>query len=63
MLLSPLIYVGSLKDSDVVSKMIGEVADKFPGMTEPLIVERDKYLAYTLSHSIGPVVVGVVGLG
>eukprot|EP01126_Amoeba_proteus_P032789 TRINITY_DN3201_c0_g2_i5.p1 TRINITY_DN3201_c0_g2~~TRINITY_DN3201_c0_g2_i5.p1 ORF type:complete len:192 (-),score=19.21 TRINITY_DN3201_c0_g2_i5:104-679(-) len=52
-----------MKDSDLVSKMLEEVAVRFPGMSKPLIDERDQYLSYTLSHAPGPVVVGVVGLG
>lgn len=52
-----------LKDSDVVTAMMEELADKFPGIAQPLITERDMYLSYTMSHSPGPVVIGVVGLG
>lgn len=47
----------------MVTALMAELAEKFPGISGPLIDERDKFLSYTLSHCPGPVVVGVVGLG
>lgn len=35
----------------------------FPSLLEPLLYERDRYIAHTLKFVPGPVVVAVVGLG
>eukprot|EP00040_Diaphanoeca_grandis_P018386 m.96718 g.96718 ORF g.96718 m.96718 type:complete len:326 (-) comp26918_c2_seq1:44-1021(-) len=37
-----------MKDSDVITEMIRELAEKFPGLVEPLIYERDRFLTYRL---------------
>jgi len=55
--------VESMKDTDLITSMLKELSKEFPGITRPLIYERDEYLAYTLRQCKGPVVVGVVGLG
>jgi len=55
--------IESLKDTDLITKAIQELSREFPGISRPLIFERDEYLAMTLQSCPGPTVVAVVGLG
>jgi len=55
--------VESMKDTDLITAMLKELSVSFPGISRPLIYERDEYLTYTLRQCQGPIVVGVVGLG
>lgn len=42
---------------------MNELASHFPGILQPLVRERDAYLAYALLHVPGDVVVAVIGKG
>lgn len=68
--------VEKMKNKDMVDMLVGELAKEFPTVTEVLVDERDKVLAYSLKHAALPppdfpvsslapplVVVGVVGMG
>lgn len=65
--------VEKMKNKDMVDMLVGELAKEFPTVTEVLVDERDKVLAYSLKHAALPtanfpmtprmVIVGVVGMG
>ena len=64
--------VEKMKNKDMVDMLVGELAKEFPTVTEVLVDERDKVLAFSLKHAVLPtpnfpstplVVVGVVGIG
>ena len=65
--------VEKMKNKDMVDMLVGELAKEFPTVTEVLVDERDKVLAFSLKHAALPtagfpsasplVVVGVVGMG
>eukprot|EP00697_Spironema_sp_BW2_P009546 gnl/Spiro4/24497_TR12137_c0_g1_i1.p1 gnl/Spiro4/24497_TR12137_c0_g1~~gnl/Spiro4/24497_TR12137_c0_g1_i1.p1 ORF type:complete len:382 (+),score=56.18 gnl/Spiro4/24497_TR12137_c0_g1_i1:147-1292(+) len=50
-------------DKNELNKMMMELTKSFPSLVDPLIRERDMYLAQTLRMLPGPRAVGVVGLG
>ncbi|XP_024365398.1 uncharacterized protein [Physcomitrium patens] len=56
-----------LKSDDALSAMFGELSSRFPSLMQPLIHERDMYLAWSLKRSKAvngcKRVVGVVGKG
>ena len=53
----------AMKEEDTLSEMIGELAERFPRLYEPLIDERDRFLAAKTRNASGAVVVSVVGAG
>lgn len=57
----------ALKSDDALSAMFGELSSRFPSLLQPLIHERDMYLAWSLKRSKAvngcKRVVGVVGRG
>ena len=57
--------IDQLKDADVLEKMLLEMAETFPGLSEVIIHERDLFLASSIQYcaSQAPVVVAVVGMG
>lgn len=55
--------VESLKGHDTISEMLNELSQQVPGLKEPLIDERDQYLADSVSTAGGRRVIAVVGAG
>lgn len=55
--------IEALKDRDTVSEMLTELSKLIPGVREPLIDERDQYLASSLAEAPGKRLVAVVGAG
>jgi pheromone shutdown-related protein TraB len=55
--------VEALKDRDVISEMLDELATLMPDLKEPLIDERDRYLISSVVEAPGQKVVAVVGAG
>jgi len=55
--------VEALKDRDVISEMMAELARVMPAVKKPLIDERDHYLMSAIEDAPGKVVVAVVGAG
>ena len=64
--------VESLKNKDMVTMMIGELASELPAVSEVFVAERDKILACSLMraancaqqpYGVAVTVVGVVGMG
>ena len=64
--------VENMKNKDMVDMLVGELAKEFPTVTQVLVDERDKVLAYSLKSAAyvtntpsGPpvTVVGIVGMG
>jgi pheromone shutdown-related protein TraB len=52
-----------LRDKDVLSQLMAELAEAMPGLTRVLIDERDAYLAQKIREAPGRRVVAVVGAG
>ena len=52
-----------LRDQDVLSQLMAELAEAMPGLTRVLIDERDAYLAQKIREAPGRRVVAVVGAG
>jgi len=52
-----------LRDKDVLSQLMAELAEAMPGLTRVLIDERDAYLAQRIREAPGRRVVAVVGAG
>ncbi len=52
-----------LKERDTISDMLSELSQLVPGLKEPLIDERDQYLASSIDRAPGRRVVAVVGAG
>jgi len=52
-----------LRQKDVLSEMMSDVAELFPQLSRVLIEERDTYLAHKIRESEGRRVVAVVGAG
>jgi pheromone shutdown protein TraB len=52
-----------LKEKDMMDMAMAELSSHFPGILQPLVRERDAYLAYALLHVPGEVVVAVIGKG
>lgn len=55
--------IEELKDRDHISEMLDELAIMMPGLKEPLIDERDRYLISSVTDSPGKKIVAVVGAG
>ena len=55
--------VERLKERDTISDMLAELSTLVPGLKEPLIDERDQYLASSVSLAPGRKLVAVVGAG
>jgi len=55
--------VERIKNSDVITELVKELGQHFPSLMEPIIAERDRFLAYGLRRCPGNVIVGVVGMG
>jgi len=55
--------IEKMKKVDIFTMMVQELAKHFPGITQPLIYERDMYLAHTIRNCPGTTVVAVIGLG
>ena len=55
--------IEKLKDRDTISELLSELSKMIPGLKEPLIDERDQYLASSLTTAPGNKVVAVVGAG
>jgi len=58
--------IEAMKNSDMLTAMMKELADEFPGIVGPLVDERDQFLSYIISRARNPegppVVVAVVGM-
>ncbi|MDJ0787101.1 MAG: TraB/GumN family protein [Myxococcota bacterium] len=52
-----------LRQEDVLSRMMRELGEAFPGLKRVLIDERDRYLAHSIRSTPGKKVVAVVGAG
>ena len=52
-----------LKERDTISEMLAELSTLVPGLKEPLIDERDQYLASSVALAPGRNIVAVVGAG
>ncbi len=52
-----------LRQEDVLSRLMAELGEAFPGLKSVLIDERDAYLAERIRQSAGEKVVAVVGAG
>ncbi len=55
--------IEQLKERDTISDMLTELSQLVPGLKEPLIDERDQYLASSIDLAPGRSVVAVVGAG
>lgn len=55
--------IEQLKDRDTISEMLNELSRMVPGLKEPLIDERDQYLASSIAMATGKKIVVVVGAG
>lgn len=55
--------IEQLKDRDTISEMLNEVAEALPGVKEPLIDERDRFLMSKIQEARGQRIVAVVGAG
>lgn len=55
--------VEQLKNRDTISEMLTELSNMVPGLKEPLIDERDQYLASSVTAAPGKKIVAVVGAG
>jgi pheromone shutdown protein TraB len=55
--------IESLKDTDLITAALKDLSKEFPGISRPLIFERDEYLTMMLQNCNAPLVVAVVGLG
>jgi len=55
--------IENLKDTDLITAALKDLSKEFPGISRPLIFERDEYLAMMLQNCKAPLVVAVVGLG
>jgi pheromone shutdown-related protein TraB len=55
--------IEQLKNRDTISEMLAEVSRMVPGLKEPLIDERDQYLASSVTTAPGKKIVVVVGAG
>lgn len=55
--------IEQLKDRDTISEMLNEVAEALPGVKEPLIDERDRFLMSKIQEAPGARIVAVVGAG
>lgn len=55
--------IEQLKDRDTINEMLNEVAAALPGVKEPLIDERDRFLMSKIQESPGQRIVAVVGAG
>jgi pheromone shutdown-related protein TraB len=55
--------IEALKDRDTISEMLDQLATEMPGLKEPLIDERDRYLISSVLDAPGSKVVAVVGAG
>ena len=52
-----------LKERDTISDMLSQLSQLVPGLKEPLIDERDRYLASSIVLAPGRTIVAVVGAG
>lgn len=50
-----------MKSQDMIDSMLQEFTESFPRLKEPLIDERDQYLAQKIKHAPGKKVVAVLG--
>lgn len=50
-----------LKEQDMLQAALSEISTKFPKVAETLIFERDRIMAYKLSHASGTNIVAIVG--
>ncbi len=55
--------IEKLKQRDTISDMLSELSKLVPGLREPLIDERDAYLASSVRSAPGSKIVAVVGAG
>ena len=55
--------IEKLKERDTISDMLSELSKLVPGLKEPLIDERDAYLASSIRSAPGRKIVAVVGAG
>lgn len=55
--------IEQLKDRDTIGEMLHEVAEALPGVKEPLIDERDRFLMSKVQEAPGKRIVAVVGAG
>lgn len=55
--------IEQLKDRDTITEMMNEVAQALPGVKEPLIDERDRFLMSKVQEAPGRRIVAVVGAG
>jgi pheromone shutdown-related protein TraB len=55
--------IEQLKNRDTISEMLAELSRMVPGLKEPLIDERDQYLASSIQMAPGQTLVVVVGAG
>ncbi len=53
--------LASLQQTDILNEALDEVAKEFPHITEPLVDERDKYLAYKIKNAPGTNIVAILG--
>ncbi len=55
--------IEQLKDHDTISEVMQELANALPGVKEPLIDERDRFLMSKIQEAPGRRIVAVVGAG
>jgi len=55
--------VESMKNGDILSELLSEMAAYYPNASRVLVTERDQYLALRLRSFSVPKIVGVVGMG
>jgi len=53
--------IEALKQGDMLQSALSEISKQFPQIAETLIFERDRIMAYKLSHAQGNKIVAVVG--
>lgn len=53
--------IEALKQGDMLQSALSEISKQFPQIAETLIFERDRIMAYKLSHAHGNKIVAIVG--
>ena len=55
--------IEKLKEKDVMNQLMQQLSKEMPSVKSVLVDERDKYIAYSITHSPGKKILAVVGAG
>ena len=55
--------IEKLKEKDVMNQLMQQLSKEMPSVKSVLVDERDKYIAYSITHSPGKKMLAVVGAG